>query len=163
MIRHAGHCPSWYPVGRGWVCSAQRSPRLQRLSSPLEGGLVGLAVDPHRVQPLVTKPGRHGGQVDRLDQAPARVVAKPMRVDTGYVRASAELGEQVLDAACRVRPAFAAEDGAAGPLGQLRLNRPERLARLAIERQATMFVALADDVDPARAGLQTDALPAERD
>jgi hypothetical protein len=70
-------------------------------------------------------------------------------MDTGHVRPSAELGEQVFDTACGVRPALAAEDGAAGLLGGLGPNRLERLACLAVERQTAVFIAFADDVDPA--------------
>ena len=57
--------------------------------------------------------------------------------------------------ACRV------EHGTAGLLGWLRLNRLQRVARLAVERQATMFVALAHDVDPPRPGPEAHRFPAE--
>ncbi len=123
------------------------SASLQHDSSPLERGFVWLTVDPHSVQPLVTQPSCHGGQVDRLDQAPGCVVAEAMRVDVGNVCASAELGDQVLDPARRVRPALAAEHGADGIVSRFGLDRLQRFARLGVQRQPPVLVAFADAVD----------------
>lgn len=75
----------------------------------------------------------------------------------------AQLGHQVLDPARRVRPALAAENGADSVIGGRRLNRLQRLTHLGVQRQATTLVALADNIDPARADLQVNALPAQRD
>jgi hypothetical protein len=43
------------------------------------------------------------------------------------------------------------------------LDRLQHLARLGVQRQPPVLVALADDVDPARAGVNLDVLPGERD
>ena len=50
--------------------------------------------------------------VHRLDQAPGRVVTEAMRMHIQDLCAPAQFGDQVLDPARRVRPAFTAEDGA---------------------------------------------------
>jgi len=56
-------------------------------------------------------------RVDGLYQVPSSVVPKVVRVNSRHVRAAAELGDDIFDATCGVRAAFAAED------------RPARLAR----------------------------------
>jgi hypothetical protein len=66
--------------------------------------------------PVSAEPRRVRGPVDGLDQTAARVMPKPVRMDIGHVRPSAELGEHVLDVARGVRSAFAVEDGTAGLL-----------------------------------------------
>jgi len=124
------------------------SARFERRGSTLECGFVGLGVDPHRVETLVTQPGRHGRQIDRLDETPARVMAEPMRVDVVDMCAPAQLGDQVLDPARRVRPALAAEHGADVVAGWLGADCLECLARLNVQWQRSMLVALTDDVDP---------------
>src|SRR5439155_14266936 len=96
----------------------------------LECGFVWLTVDPHCVQPLVPQPSRHCGQVDGFDEAPGCVVAEAMRVEVDNVCASAELGDEVLDPARRVRPALAAEHGADGIVSGLGLDCVQGLARL---------------------------------
>ncbi len=140
-----------------------RSMPLECGGRPLEPGFVGLTVGPYRVQPLVPQPGRHSGQIDRLDQAPGRVVAETMRMHVRDLCAPAEFGNQVLDPARRVRPALAAEHGATDVVDGHGLNRLQRFAPLDVQRQPPALVALADDIDPAGAGLEVDALPGERD
>jgi hypothetical protein len=69
-----------WPLSLGGISTAcvrpTRSSLLQGFGRPPERGFVRLAVDPHRVQSLVSEPGCHGGQVNQLDQAPGGVVAE---------------------------------------------------------------------------------------
>ncbi len=113
----------------------------------------------------MTQPRRDGWQVDRLDQTTGSIVAEAMRMHVRDLCASAQLGDQVLDPARRVRPTLATEHGATDVdvVDRHGLDRLQRFARLDVQRQPPALVALANDVDPAGASVKLDALAGERD
>ena len=101
--------------------------------------------------------------VNQLDQAPGRVVAETMGMHIRDLCASAQLCDQVFDPARRLRPALAAEHGDTDVVDGHGLDRLQGFAGLDVQRPPPPLVALADDVDPAGASVELDALPGERD
>jgi hypothetical protein len=104
---------------------------------------------------------RDGGQVDRLDQAPRRIVAESVRVDVGHIRSSAKHCQQIAYPAVGVWSTLAPEHG---PLDQNGPNAEQGIADGTVQRDDTCLVAFAHAYRGfPRARLERNVRPREAD